>query len=171
MMSNMNSVVAVFDSHEQAENAIRELQEDGFDVKQLSIVGKDCQTEEHAVGYYTAGDRTAYWGNMGAFWGGLWGLMLPGIGPLLVAGPLVMGIAGSLEGTSLVGGLSALGAALFNIGIPKNSVVQYETEVRNGKLVLVVHGTANEVERAKDLLHGTQANATTVHAEEATVGV
>ena len=68
MNSVKNSVVAIFESHDQAENAIRELQKDGFDMKKLSIVGKDFHTEEHVVGYYTAGDRMKYWGKLGAFW-------------------------------------------------------------------------------------------------------
>jgi uncharacterized membrane protein len=177
MMSNTNSVVAVFQSHDQAEAAIRELQKDGFDMKKLSIVGKDYHTEEHVVGYYNAGDRMRYWGKLGAFWGGFWGLLfgsaffwVPGIGQLLVAGPLVMWIVGALEEAVLVGGLSALGAALFSIGIPKNSVVQYETEVKNGKLLVVAHGTADEVERARDILRQSGVK-TTVHAQQAAVGV
>ena len=72
-MSYTNSVVAVFESHDQAENAIRELQEDGFDMKKLSIVGKDYHTEEQVVGYYTTGDRMLYWGKLGAFWGAFLG--------------------------------------------------------------------------------------------------
>jgi hypothetical protein len=178
MMSKTNSVVAVFGSHDQAEDAIRELQKDGFDMKKLSIVGKEYYTEEHVVGYYTTGDRMLYWGKVGAFWGGFWGLLLgsaffwvPGLGPLLVAGPLVAWIVGALEEAAVVGGLSALGAALFSIGIPKHSVVQYETEVKNGKLLLVAHGTAHEVERARDLLLQSRAKTTTVHAELAEVGV
>ena len=178
MMSTTNSVVSVFASHDQAEDAIRELQKDGFDMKKLSIVGKDYHTDEHVVGYYTTGDRMLYWGKVGAFWGGFWGLLLgsaffwvPGIGQLLVAGPLVMWIVGALEEAAVVGGVSALGAALFSIGIPKNSVVKYETEVKNGKLLLVAHGTADEVEQARELLHQTQAKTTTVHAESAAVGV
>ena len=134
-------------------------------MKKLSIVGKDYHTEEHVVGYYTTGDRMLYWGKLGAFWGGFWGLLLgsaffwvPGVGQLLVAGPLVMWIVGALEEAAVVGGLSALGAALFSIGIPKNSVLQYETEVKNGKLLLVAHGTPEEVERAKDILHQTQGD-------------
>ena len=113
-MSNTNSVVAVFESHNQAEEAIRELQKDGFDMKKLSIVGKDYHTEEHVVGYYTTGDRMAYWGKQGAFWGGLWGglwgilgaafFWVPGIGQVLVAGPLVMWIVGALEGAVVTGG-------------------------------------------------------------------
>ena len=101
MKSDTNSVVAIFESHGQAEDAIRELQKDGFDMKKLSIVGKDYHTEEHVVGYYNAGDRMKYWGKLGAFWGGFWGLLfgsaffwIPGIGQVLVAGPLVMWIVG-----------------------------------------------------------------------------
>lgn len=177
-MHKTNSVVAVFESHDKAEEAVRELQRSGFDMQKLSIVGKDYHTEEHVVGYYTTGDRMLYWGKAGAFWGGFWGLLLgsaffwvPGIGQLLVAGPLVMWIVGALEEAAVVGGLGALGAALFSIGIPKNSVIQYESEVKNGKLILIVHGTDDEVERARDLLHRTQAKTTTVHAEPPTAGV
>jgi len=176
-MSDQNSVVAVFASHENAEAAVRELQKSGFDMKKLSIVGKDYQTEENVVGYYTTGDRMRYWGGIGAFWGGFWGLLLgnaffwvPGIGPLLVAGPLVMWIVGALEEAALIGGLSALGAGLFSIGIPKNSILRYETEVKNGKLLLIVHGTPAEVTSAKELLEQTHVEQTTLHAEHAAVG-
>jgi uncharacterized membrane protein len=182
MKSNMNSVVAVFKSHDQAEAAVRELQKDGFDMKQLSIVGKDLRTEEHVTGYYNAGDRMLYWGGQGAFWGGFWGGMwallfgsafffIPGIGPLLVAGPLVVWIVGVLEGAAIVGGVSALGAALASIGIPNNSVVKYETAVKNGQILLVAHGTIADVERAKELLDGTEATTSTVHGEKVAVGV
>jgi uncharacterized membrane protein len=178
MMSDKNSVVAIFATHNQAEDAIRELQKDGFDMKKLSIVGKDYHTEEHVVGYYNTGDRMMYWGKLGAFWGGFWGLLfgsaffwVPGIGQLLVAGPLVMWIVGALEGAVVTGGISALGAGLYSIGIPTNSVVQYETEVKNGKLLLVVHGSAEEVARAKDLLDRAETNSTTVHGDQlASVG-
>ena len=178
MNSVKNSVVAIFESHDRAEGAIRELQKDGFDMTKLSIVGKDYRTEEHVVGYYTTGDRMLYWGKLGAFWGGFWGLLfgaaffwVPGIGQLLVAGPLVLAIVGALEEAAVVGGISALGAGLYSIGIPKNSVLQYETQVKNGKLLLVLHGTPEEVKRAKDLLDQSEANATAVHGEQlATTG-
>jgi uncharacterized membrane protein len=173
-----NSVVAVLATHDQAEDAIRELQNDGFDMKQLSIVGKDYQTEEHVVGYYNTGDRMLYWGKAGAFWGGFWGLLfgagffwVPGIGPLLVAGPLVAMIVGALEQAVFVGGVSALGAALFSVGIPENSSLQYVTEIKNGKLLLVAHGTIDEVKRVKDLLRNAGVTTATLHTESATVSV
>ena len=177
-MSKQNSVVAIFESHNQAEDAVRELQKSGFDMKKLSIVGKDYHTDEHVVGYYNTGDRMMYWGKLGAFWGGLWGMLfgsafflVPGVGPLLVAGPLVAWIVGALEGAAVMGGISALGAALVSIGIPKDSVLQYEANVKAGKFLLILHGTPQEVERAKDRLDNTQATETTVHAEPVAVGV
>ena len=154
----------------------RDLQNDGFDMKKRSIVGRDYHTDEHVVGYYNAGDRVMYWGTLGAFWGGLWGILfgsafflVPGIGPLLVAGPLAMWIVGALEGAVVVG-LGALGAALVSIGIPEDSVLEYEANLKAGNFLLIVHATPQEVRRAKDCLDDTQATETTIHAEPFAVG-
>src|SRR6202050_3455592 len=153
-MSEQNTVVAIYASHLEAEKALEELQSGGIDMKTLSIVGKDTHTDEHAVGYYNAGDRMKYWGKSGAFWGGFWGLLfgsaffaIPGIGPLLVAGPLVVWIVGALEGAVVVGGLSALGAGLVSLGVPKDSVVKYETALKTDKFVVIAHGSADEITR------------------------
>ena len=165
-----NTVVALYKSHTQAEQAVKELQKAGFDMKQLSIVGRDYHTEEHVVGYYNAGDRMKYWGKLGAFWGGIWGVLfgsavfvIPGVGPLLVAGPLVSAIVGGLEGAAVVGGLNALGAGLFSIGIPKNSVLSYESEIGAGKFALIAHGTPEDVARAKDILKNTEVDVIDHH--------
>ena len=123
-MSKCNSVVAVYPSHLAAEAAIKELQQAGFAMNKLSIIGRDVHTDEQVVGYYNAGDRMKAWGKMGAFWGGVWGLLLgsgffwvPGLGPLMAAGPLVSWIVGALEGAVVVGGMSAVGAGIFSLGI------------------------------------------------------
>jgi hypothetical protein len=158
-MSKENVAVAIFNTHVEAENAVKELQKSGFDMKKLSIVGKDYHTEEQVVGYYHTGDRMKYWGKLGAFWGGIWGIFfgaaffwVPGIGPLVVAGPLVSAIVGGLEGAVAVGGLTALGAGLYSIGIPKDSVINYETSIKSDKFLLVVHGSGDELAKAKDIL-------------------
>ena len=171
-MSELNSVVAIYETHSQAEEAVKELQRSGFDMKKMSIVGKDYHSDEHVVGYYNTGDRMKYWGKMGAFWGGVWGWLfgaaffaIPGIGPILVAGPLVAWIIAALEGAVVVGGLSALGAGLFSIGIPKDSVVQYEEALKADKFLLLAHGTAGEVAKAKDILQTTDPMELAVHSE------
>lgn len=171
-MSEPNSVVAVYDTHEQAELAIKELQEAGVDMKSLSIAAKDTHTDEHVVGYYNTGDRMKHWGKIGAFWGGFWGIMfgsalfaIPGIGPILVAGPLVAWIVAGLEGAAVVGGVSALGAGFVSIGIPKDSVLKYETALRTDKFLLIAHGSTNDVDKAKDIIAGTKHSFYTVHGE------
>jgi hypothetical protein len=162
-MSNNNSVVAIYPSHTAAEAAIKELQKAGFDLKKLSILGRDYHTDEHVVGYYNVGDRMKVWGKTGAFWGGVWGLFfgsaffwVPGLGPLLVAGPLVSWIVGALEGAVVVGGLSAIGASLYSLGIPKDSILQYEIDLKAGKFVLLAHGSVEDAARAKDILTRTE---------------
>src|ERR1017187_939209 len=169
-MSETNAVVAIYESHAQAEEALKELQRAGFDMKKLSIVGKDYHTEEHVVGYYNAGDRMKRWGKSGAFWGGIWGLLLgsaffaiPGIGPVLVAGPLVAWMVGALEGAVVVGGLSAIGAGLYSVGIPKDSIVQYESAIRSDKFLVLAHGTTVEVDRAKGIMRTARPTEVAVH--------
>ncbi len=170
-MPQVNSVVAIYDTHSQAEEAVKDLQRSGYDMKKLSIVGKDYHTDEHVVGYYNAGDRMMYWGKMGAFWGGFWGLLfgsaffaIPGVGPVLVAGPLVAWIVGALEGAVVVGGLTAVGAGLYSIGIPKDSIVKYESALKADKFIVLAHGTAAEVTKARDTMQTTHPTDLALHA-------
>lgn len=171
-MSTVDSIVAVYATHEQAERAVKELQEGGVDMKSLSIAAKDTHTDEHVVGHYTTGDRMKYWGKMGAFWGGFWGLLfgsamfaIPGLGQILVAGPLVAWIIAGLEGAVVVGGVSALGAGLMSVGVPKNSVIQYEAALKSDKFLLVVHGSPETVATAKGIIARTSHISYTCHGE------
>ena len=59
-MNSKNSVAAIYETHEQAEHAIKELQEAGVDIKSRSSVGRDTHTDDRVGGYYTAGDRMMY---------------------------------------------------------------------------------------------------------------
>ena len=170
-MREQNAVVAIYDTHVGAEDAVKKIQRAGIDMRTLSIIGKDSHTDEHPVGYYNTGDRMKYWGKFGAFWGGFWGLLfgsgffaIPGIGPVLAAGPVVSWIVGALEGATAVGGVSALGAGLCSIGIPKDSVVQYELAVKTDKFLVMVNGSAPEVEQARRVLEGTKSASVTVHS-------
>ncbi len=172
-MFSVESVVAVYHTHSQAEEAVKKLQRAGIDMHSLSIIAKDYHTDEQVVGYYNVGDRMKRWSKTGAFWGGFWGLLfgsaffaIPGIGPLLVAGPLVAWIVGALEGAAVVGGLSALGAGLVSMGIPKDSVLQYESAVKSDKFLLIVNGSASEAAKAKGILDATQPAQVALHARQ-----
>jgi len=170
IMDAQNVTVGIYGSHEAAEGAIRELEKSGFDMKKLSIIGKDYHTEEHAVGFYNTGERVKVWGKLGAFWGGLFGLLfgsaflvIPGIGHVIVFGPLVSWIINALGGAVLVGGFSAIGAALFSIGIPKDSIVKYETAVKANKFLVIAHGTQEEAEKAQGILNASSENEAEVY--------
>ena len=169
-MAKENAAIAVYDTHIQAESAIKELQKSGIDMKKLSILGKDYHAEENVVGYYNAGDRMKFWGKLGAFWGGLWGLLfgsalffIPGIGHIVALGPVGGMIVGALENAVIVGGLSALGAGLFSVGIPKDSIIKYETAVKADKFLVIVHGTKDEVKKAKEIIKSTDPVESEAH--------
>lgn len=167
---NNNAVVAVYKTHGDAEACVQELQHSGFDMKKLSIVGRDYHTDEQVTGYYNTGDRVKYWGTQGAFWGGIWGwlfgsafLVIPGVGPLVFAGPIVGWIVGALEGAVVIGGLSALGACLYSQGIPKNSILKFETALKTGKFIVIAHGTEEEVDHARAVIERSPAELSEQH--------
>ncbi len=63
----------------------------------------------------------------------------------------------------MVGGLTAVGAGLYSIGIPKDSVLKYETALKADKFILIAHGTAAEVAKAKDIIQTTHPTELAVH--------
>lgn len=171
-MSNHDAVVAVFSHHSEADAAVRKLSDAGFDMKYFSIVGKGYHTEEKVVGFYNTGDRIKFWGKNGALWGGLWSLFfggilftVPVIGQVVVLGHLAAMIFTVVEGAVVVGGLSALGAALYSIGIPENSVVQYEEALKVDAFLVVGQGSQDEMARAKAILGGENPTSLDLHKD------
>ena len=170
-MNHDHSTVAVFEAHDRAEAAIRRLSEAGFPIGRLSIVGKGYQTEEQVVGFYNLGDRVKLWGKNGALWGGLWGLLATGVfmsvpvlGPVIVLGHLAAMVVGGLEGAVVAGGIGALGGALASLGVPKDSVLRYEQDLKAEHFLVVVHGSADDARRAQALLSDSKATRVDIHA-------
>jgi hypothetical protein len=151
--------VRVFATHTDAEQAIRAIAKSGFDMKKLSLIGKGYHTEEHPIGFYTAGNRIKTWGSTGAFWGGVWGLLfapavffLPGVGLVALVGPIVAALISALEGAVMVGGVSAIGAALTTVGVSKPDAVRYDRALKSDNFVLLVHGSIEETAQVDRLL-------------------
>ena len=174
-MEKVDSAIAVFPDHNAAEAAVKKLAQGGFEMKNLSVVGQGYHTDEKVVGFYNTGDRIKFWGERGAFWGGFWGLLFGGIfittpaaGPVVVLGYLAAIVIAALENAIILGGLSAVGAALYSIGIPKNSVVEYEAAVKADKFLVMAHGTSEEVARAKAILATANPSRLDVHAGRVT---
>ena len=154
----------VFNTHEEAEEAIQALHRSGFDVKKLSLVGRGYHSEENPVGFYTTGDKVKSWGRAGAFWGGIWGLLfapavffLPGLGLIGMAGPFVVTLMSALEGAVVVGGTSALCAALTQLGATKEQAIRYETAIKSDKYMLLIHANAQEIAEAHAVLANLQS--------------
>jgi hypothetical protein len=175
-MAEVSAVIAVFDDHQAADLAVKKLADAGIDIKHLSVVGKGFHTDEQVVGFYNAGDRIKFWGKRGAFWGGLWGwlfggifLFIPVVGHVVMLGYFAAAAISAIEGAVVVGGLSALGAALYSIGIPKDSAIAYESAVKADGFLVMAHGSADEVERARKVLEPFNPSRIDVHEGPATV--
>lgn len=164
-MSSRHAVVAVYESREEAEAAITKLHRAGVDMLALSIIGRDWQapgttptrraTDESSSGDGT-GDSRGPRRLVGGVWSSFWGIMLgsaylavPGIGPLLAAGPVVGLIVLALESAVVLGGLTAIGTGLMSLGIPQEHVTQYEQALQADKYLVMVNGNASEVELAR----------------------
>jgi hypothetical protein len=173
-MQNTDTVIAIFPDHSSAETAIRKLTAAGFEMKNLSVVGKGYHTDEKVIGFYNTGDRVKFWGTRGAFWGGFWGLFLgglfvavPAVGQVVVLGYLASIVFAAIENAVIVGGISALAAALYSIGVPKDSVIQYETALNTDSFLVTAHGPAAEIARARTILGTVNPARLDVHTKAA----
>ena len=172
-MNDMNSLIAVFETCRSVETAVKALKKSGFNLKELSILGNEHYEDEGVIAYYSGGCKMRYWGDRRTFWGGLWQCLagagffvVPGIGPILIAGPAVAWVSCVLEGALLVPGLSVLGAGLYNHGIPKEFALLCETALRTDKLVVVAHGTPDEVMHSKDILRSSRPRQVELYIAE-----
>jgi len=166
-MTYTHTIVGHFPDHAEAERVVLELQKEGFDMQKLSIIGKDYRTTEHVRGFLTWKDTAKAGASGGAYFGsfvgGLFGILagagvlfIPGIAPIVIAGPIAGVLAGWLEGT-LVGGAGAaavggLVGALGGLGIPKHELLKYETKIQAGEFMILVTGSDSDVSRAKQML-------------------
>jgi hypothetical protein len=133
-------LIGVYQEESTAEKVLHRLIDRDFPMDRISIFGKAQSSGDDPLGLYYPGigDRMKGWGKMGAFWGGLWGLftgaagmfLIPGVGPVLAAGPLVEALAGALAGAGLGGGAMAGAAALseFTVALHRSGVPEEKLE-------------------------------------------
>ena len=169
-MTQDGITVAVFDTHDQAERAVRAVNNAGIELPKISIVGRDFESEEHALGFYSLGDRVRSFGGFGAFWGTLAGLLfgafvmfIPVFGHLIILGPLASTIVSGIEGAAIGGAAGALVGALMSIGVPKDSAIRYEKAIRANKFLVTVQGSRADMELCKDVLQPMQPAELEIH--------
>ena len=154
------AVVAGYRSHSDAEAAVRTLAKVGLPMAKISIIGRNFETREDVQGFYRPADAALEGGAAGAWFGGLFGLMLgtglfilPVIGPLLVLGPLAGLVAGAITGA----GAGALVSGLVSLGVPQNQAIKYQDRIQTGEFLVIVHdATAAETASASLVLQGTR---------------
>jgi uncharacterized membrane protein len=153
-----NSVVAVYHHHTEAEEAVHRLERAGIPIQKISIIGRNFQIREDVQGYYRPSDAALEGAGFGAWMGGLFGLLMgfgffifPPAGPLIVLGPLAGFIAGAIGGA----GMGALINGLMALGIPKDHALKYQARLQAGEFLVIVAGTTEEVNRAKEVLENS----------------
>jgi hypothetical protein len=161
--------VGIFETKEMARKLVERLIRDDFPMDMISLLGKSGGSGDDMLGvtYHTTPERMKVWGEHGAFWGALWGLLagatglfvIPGLGALIVAGPIVEALAGALAGAVVTGGamagaaaVSQLASALHRIGIPEVNLREIESAIDAGKYVVILHNDPQASEKYARLL-------------------
>ena len=158
MAGKNTAVFGIYDSAAQAELAVDTLVEAGFPNTNISVLLPDAKSSKefaHEKNTKAPEGATAGAASGGALGGtlgllaGIGALAIPGVGPLIAAGPIV----GALAGMGVGGAVGGLVGALVGMGIPEYEAKRYEGRVKNGGVLLSVHcDTSEEITRAKDLL-------------------
>ncbi len=157
-MRNANAAVTIMGTPGKVATAIQKLADSGFDARQLSIAAKDPRAPEQVVAYYLHGEHMVYWGkdrSLTSIWEILsgWALFyLPDIGVVLVAGPLAQWIITALNNVPIFGDMSAVGMGLHTVGIPREDIIKCELALKEGRQLLLVHGSTQEVSEAIALI-------------------
>jgi hypothetical protein len=165
------TVIATYPDHGSAEDAVRRLQNDGIPMQNLSIIGKDFRSVEQPVSFITTGVVVKGGVKIGAWSGGLFGLLvgaafliLPGVGPVVIAGPLAAAMLGGVEGALAGAAFGGLMGALVGLGVSKDKAIRYESQAKAGKFLVTMQGDGSQIERAKSLF--TAGNAETADVFE-----
>jgi hypothetical protein len=157
-----NATLTVYNSQVDAEAAVRQLARSGYDLGKVSMVGRDADSDARVGGYLNEDGRGISSASVGVAWGGIRGmlvgsgfLLVPGVGSLLVAGPLLTWVVRSLGAVVGPDKLGALAVALNEIGIPKDSILRCEAALKSGKVLLIVEGSAMAMILAREVFRRT----------------
>ena len=149
-MDQANSIVCICETHEQELGAMKNLHRAGIMPDTISAATRDVDSSLHTLDYYQLGDQT---------------FTIPGIGPMLVTGPLSSWIATAFRSDTGDGEVSMAGAGLASLGIPRNSILQYDAVLKAGGYLLIVHGQPGDIATAIMVIGGTTHCSHTIHGE------
>lgn len=166
-MSKKNACVLLYPNYQDARQAVEKLQTQNFNMKTVSIIGKgDASLQQHFG--TSAIDKQVGFHNISARWreslwnipGGVLFFTLADFGALVAAGSIVALLMQEKNDMDINKGFTVLATALFNMGIPGESIKQYEEAVKAEKILLTVNGVRSDVEQACHILHNETQQAT-----------
>ncbi|PEI60543.1 general stress protein [Priestia aryabhattai] len=141
MEAKAKNVVRVYETEQEAIHAVENLKKEGYASEEISIIGKHKKTKKVQKETNTKAEGAATGALTGGTLGSLTGILagagalaIPGIGPIVAAGPIVATLTGAAAGAS-VGGLSGI---LVGMGIPKQQAEHYNDSVKEGSLLVLV---------------------------------
>lgn len=173
----MSRVVGAYGTEMEAVEVIEDLQRQGYRNEDISVISKDKKDVEHITeetgtqageGAATGAAAGGALGGLGGVLAGLGALAIPGIGPIVAAGPIAAGLAGAAAGAG-VGGISG---ALIGLGVPEDEAKDYETQFKEGKILVLLEDKdqqqnkddADTLNKKSDPLVGSE-RSTTVRGE------
>lgn len=159
----VKSVIGVFDSRGQAEQAVNALRTQGFTTEEINIVSKNQSKQNNRQGSEYVEDDITDGALTGGTLGGIGGLLVgagalavPGVGPILAAGPIAAALSGAVAG-GIAGGL-------IDWGIPAEAGKRYEQHVAQGGILAVIRSDAAKVNQAAQILRQNGAKDVETHA-------
>jgi hypothetical protein len=158
MAEKKTAVFGIYSSREAAERATDAIVNAGFSPADISVLlpenlGNRAIGTEKAT---KAPEGATAGGTTGALLGGALGMLagigalaIPGVGPLIAAGPIMATLAGAGVG----GAIGGIAGALVGLGIPEYEAKRYEGRIQKGGILLSVHcASSDEVKRAKEII-------------------
>ncbi len=157
------SVFGIATSHSQAESIVENLQSAGFPAAEISVL-LPADEGKHDIGHVKATkapEGTATGAATGGVTGGVIGLLagigalaIPGVGPLIAAGPIMA----ALSGAAIGGTAGGIVGGLIGLGIPEIEAKRYEEKIREGNYLISVHAHDDDQEdRAEEIFKAAGA--------------
>jgi hypothetical protein len=169
-MAVNNATLSVFKSQVDAEAAVRLLARNGYDLGKVSMVGRDTDNDTCVSGCVNENGRGSSSTKDGVSWSGIRGMLVgsgfclvPGIGSVVVAGPLLSLIVRSMGDGIPPDKLGALATGLHQLGIPKDSILRCQGALKAGKVVLIAEGSAMAMILARELFRRTPVEVIEQH--------
>lgn len=171
------TVVGLFDRFDEAQNVVQDLVESGFQASNISVLSRDAHGE-HAPHVKKGKDRLPEEvGTMGAVGGSIFGgitgilvgigaLTIPGVGPVVAAGPFLSVLGSTLIGAGLGAAAGGLVGALVGAGLPKEDANYYAEGVRRGGTLVLVDAAEDMARPAADIMQRHNAVDIDTRAEE-----